>query len=68
MQLGVIISHVTTIWKPEKIETARTEVTEFSCICCIGSEAELSGVSCKRDGSIDGNHNIHPAHTVDIGS
>jgi len=59
MPLRVKTLHV-TFREQENIERARGDVTELMCICCIGSEVELSLASCKHDESIDDKHCIQP--------
>ena len=59
MQLRVTTLRV-TFREQENTETARGDVTELMCICCIGNEVELSLASCKHDESIDDKHYIQP--------
>jgi len=57
MPLRATTLHV-TFREQENIERARGDVTELMCICCIGSEVELSLASCTHDESIDDKHYI----------
>jgi len=59
MPLRATTLHV-TFREQENIERARGDVTELMCICCIGSEVELSLASCTHDESIDDKHYIQP--------